>query len=181
MAQTCSLYQSSSPQHPREHERSPWASLLDSAKVVPRSKLFLFKRSESPSQLEPSESHTKLLRVAERECLRSLLGGEKTQSWGSGGLPPADFTPSFPVILKPTTGKEQSFLIPKLPATNTSPFVFIRDTKIKTVESTVALGHTAASVTHLGRTLSDAGASHVEGDVQAPLSSAADTSGSRAQ
>lgn len=74
----------------------------------------------------------------------------------------------FPVILKPTTGKEQSFLIPNLPATNNLPFMFIRDPKIKTVESTVALMHTAPSVTHLGRTLSDAGASHV-GDVSRVL------------
>lgn len=84
-----------------------------------------------------------------------------TQSWDLGCLPPADFTPSFPVILKPTTGKEQSFLIPNLPATTNLPFVLIRDTKIKTVEPTVALPHPAPSVTYLGRTLSDAGASHV--------------------
>lgn len=92
-----------------------------------------------------------------------MLGGEKThtQSLDLSCLRPADFTPSFSVLLKPTTGKEPNFLIPDLPTTNNPLFAFIRDTKIKTVEPTVALPCPASSVTHLGCTLSDAGASHV--------------------
>lgn len=73
--------------------------------------------------------------------------------------------PSFPVILKPTTGKEQSFLTPNSPATSNLSFVFTRDPKIKPVESNRCKD---PSVTHLSRTLSDAGASHV-GDVSRVL------------